>query len=229
MMKRFFSFLIAFSCLALTVLAQSERTADSLAYGKYLSTDELKSALCPETILEVYSTLVAQEQNGTRQTNGDARSAGYLADQYQALSGVIIQPDMLSNYNWQRTGSTTRLPRQLKKRMRAEIEAYRQKAGDPDRARQTLTANLEAFDSLSRNKPLFFRLLKSQGMTPATFATEIYTRSMLTTPQLLKTFMKRPTAEALRRDPGVQFVLGLALYELWLKRGGEAEAVKAQP
>lgn len=228
-MKQFLSCLIILFSLALPLQAQSERAADSLAYGKYLSANELRSALSPETILEVYSTLVAQEQKGNRQTTGDARSAGYLADQYQALSGVIMQPDMVSYYNWQRTGDSAHLSRQLKKRMKAEIGAYRQQAGDLDSARQALAADLVAFDTCSHNKPLFFRLLKSQETTPATFATEIYTRSILTTPHLLKAFMKRPSAEALRRDPGVQLILGLALYELWLKRGGEAETAEGQP
>ncbi len=207
---------------------QHATICDSDIYKKYLSSNKLKTALSPKTILAIYSVLATGEQACETKPPGNPRSLGYLADQYQALSGVIAQPDMLSNYNWKQAGSLARLPHRLRKRMKAEIAAYRLKEGDSDSARITLAANLEAFDSLSQNKPLFFLLFKDQRSDPATFAKHIYDHSIVTNPRMLKAFMKHPSAELLRKDPGVQFILGLALYELWLKRGGEAAAAEPQ-
>lgn len=93
------------------------------------------------------------------------------------------------------------------------------------RNKALLVRQLTAFDSLSHNKPLFFSTIYGKfGGDIKAYVDYLYKRSFLTNCFRLNTFMRWPSAKKIEQDPGVQFIMGLALYELWLKRGGEAVA-----
>ncbi len=82
-----------------------------------------------------------------------------------------------------------------------------------------LVENLRKFDAVSSNKPIFFSTIYSKYKgNIKKYVDALYSKSIMGNPDKLTDFLSAPTAKKLQKDLGVQFAIGLALYDLWIKQ-----------
>ncbi len=83
-----------------------------------------------------------------------------------------------------------------------------------------LVENLQEFDAVSSNKPIFFATIYSKYKgNIKKYVDALYSKSIMGNSYRLTDFLSEPTAKKLQKDLSVQFAIGLALYDLWIKRG----------
>ena len=97
-------------------------------------------------------------------------------------------------------------------------KAYRASYADKGAEKRRLVQALTAFDTAAVNKPVFFSEIygKFKGNI-GKYVDHLYKHSILCSKSRMDKFVRYPKAEELQKDPGVQFVIGMALYELWIK------------
>mgnify|MGYP000532515058 CR=1 FL=1 len=97
-------------------------------------------------------------------------------------------------------------------------KAYRASYKDEGVEKRRLVLALTAFDTVAVNKPVFFSEIygKFKGNI-GKYVDHLYKHSILCSKSRMDKFVRYPKAEELQKDPGVQFVIGMALYELWIK------------
>ncbi len=111
-----------------------------------------------------------------------------------------------------------------------EADAYRASYTDKSAEKRRLVQALAAFDTAAVNKPVFFSEIygKFKGNI-GKYVDHLYKRSILCNQRRMDTFRVYPKkAEDFQKDPGVQFVIGMALYELWIKDVREGRVVERQ-
>lgn len=87
------------------------------------------------------------------------------------------------------------------------------------KARRELVKNLQRFDSLSNNKPFVFVDIKYKYNNDIKrYVRHLYRKSMLLNYFQLQRYDRHPSLKRLQRDPGVQFVIAMALYNAWIKQ-----------
>ncbi len=80
--------------------------------------------------------------------------------------------------------------------------------------------NLRKFDAVSCNKPIFFATIYSQYKGDIEkYVDDLYSKSIMGSKWRMGLFCRWPSAKKLQEDLSVQFAIGLALYDLWIKRG----------
>ncbi len=221
---------------------------DSTAYHAHLSAVNIKDAATLGDLLALHQDLRAKDKpdgdKGIKRGPSNSfvldktLSLGYFsgntinATGYRAEFGDwnhhLTSGFFLGGFDWKASDSENR--DKLCKRIRKQISSYQHAETDKNTDKEELVRQITAFDSLSHNKPLFFSTIYGKfGGDIKAYVDYLYKRSFLTNRFRLNTFMRWPSAKKIEQDPGVQFILGLALYELWLKRGGEAATEKAQP
>lgn len=88
----------------------------------------------------------------------------------------------------------------------------------------TLARDLQAFDSLSGAKPVFFSAVRRlYGSDFSFYASHLCSKSILSDPKRLRRFLEHPTSSEIQTDLGVQFVIGIYLYDLWIKKASARE------
>lgn len=77
---------------------------------------------------------------------------------------------------------------------------------------------LEAFSKAAEHKPKFFVNIDQQyGGDISAYVKDMYDQSCLLNGKQFQRFLRKPSAIRLQNDMGVQFVIGIAIYRLWLK------------
>lgn len=81
---------------------------------------------------------------------------------------------------------------------------------------------LEEFSKVSNHKPKFFVDIAHQydGDISA-YVKDMYDQSCLLNGKQFQRFLRKPSAVKLQNDMGVQFVIGIALYRLWIREQAE--------
>ena len=145
-------------------------------------------------------------------------------------SDFVRDDDLEAGLNWESTAfipdnkeNQLLLPLQ---RLYDSAKAYRASYTDRDAEKQRLVQALMAFDTAAVNKPVFFSEIygKFRGNI-GKYVDHLYRRSILCSMSRMDKFVRYPKAEDLQKDPGVQFVIGIALYELWIKDVREGRVV----
>ena len=79
-----------------------------------------------------------------------------------------------------------------------------------------------AFDKTAHNKPLFFAdIHKTYNDDIEAYVKDMFKTSILIDNRQNQRFLRKPSAETLQNDAGVKFVIGVALYKLWLTQQGK--------
>ncbi len=89
-------------------------------------------------------------------------------------------------------------------------------------AQKELIESLTAFSKTSHNKPLFFAdIHKTYNDDIEAYVKDMFKTSILIDNKQNQRFLRKPSAEKLQNDAGVKFVIGVALYKLWLTQQGK--------
>ncbi len=214
--------LISVMSLAMSaVLAQERNIAqDTLAFRQYLS-DNIGTELSLNLIMRIYSTLADTSLQardyydypgfGDYGANyllvGRDPEHTYYADADAAYFSVP-PPTFIDN---------PKFPLEFKEELKECARRYQRKDRSAERTR--LVENLLKFDSLANNKPIFFATIHSRyGGNIRKYVDDLYGKSIMGSKSRLFRFCRWPTARKLQADLSVQFAIGLALYELWIKQ-----------
>lgn len=77
---------------------------------------------------------------------------------------------------------------------------------------------LETFSKAAEHKPKFFvNIAQQYGGDISAYVKDMYDQSCLLDGKQFQRFLRKPSAIKLQNDMGVQFVIGIALYRLWMK------------
>ena len=70
---------------------------------------------------------------------------------------------------------------------------------------------------MASNKPLFFaEIHQKYNDDIEAYVKDMFNTSVLIDDKQNQRFLRKPSAEKLQNDAGVKFVIGVALYKLWL-------------
>lgn len=88
-----------------------------------------------------------------------------------------------------------------------------------------LVRRLEIFDSLANTKPLFYSEIHSKKYNGdiRKYVKDLYDKSIMGNSKRLRRFCKKQRVKCLPADKGLQYTLGLALYELWIRQVREGK------
>ncbi len=94
---------------------------------------------------------------------------------------------------------------------------FRSKYPKKSIAQKELIEALKGFDKAAHNKPLFFAdIHKSYNDDIEAYVKDMFKSSILIDNKQNQRFLRKPSAEKMQNDAGVKFVIGIALYRLWL-------------
>ncbi len=145
-------------------------------------------------------------------------------------SDFVRDDDLEAGLVW---GSTASIPDSKENRFLLPLQrlydsakAYRASYKDEGAEKRRLVQALTTFDTAAVNKPVFFSEIygKFKGNI-GKYVDHLYKRSILCRKSRMDKFVRYPKTEDLQKDPGVQFVIGMALYELWIKDVREGRVV----
>ena len=84
-------------------------------------------------------------------------------------------------------------------------------------AQKELVFQLNAFNKMAHNKPLFFAdIHQVYNDDFDAYVKYMFKNSILIDNKQNQRFLRNPSSEKLQNDIGVRFVIGVALYKLWL-------------
>lgn len=231
----FFMAIYASASQSADTIVISPTPADTAAFRDYLRPCSLIKAAHIPTLIKIYRNLgKPKSPDNVLVLYGNFITSGSLPRHSTEPYFPIYNPvtdvgDIRGRIVATCETDNERFPNILRRKLRNTFNFYRQTHKDTRADKELLVRQLTAFDSLSQNKPLFYSTIYGKfGGNIKAYVDDLYKRSILTNRYRLNTFIFWPSAEKLERDPGVQLILGLALYELWLKRGGEAAAAETQ-
>lgn len=99
-----------------------------------------------------------------------------------------------------------------------EVKRYCASYEDKKAEQARLVRALTAFDTLAAQKPIFYAdIYNKYGGSVEKYVNTLFRKSILFRESRLESFVDHPTTKKLQADPGVQFVISLALYESWIK------------
>ncbi len=108
-------------------------------------------------------------------------------------------------------------PDSLRNMFKLCYHSFRREYPNNQRIKNDLNAQLNAFDKESTNKPLFFKNIKAEYNNDISkYVDDLCKKSILLNERKYQKFLHRPSAKKVIRDMGVQFVISVSLYRLWL-------------
>ncbi len=219
--------LILWGLMTLSVSAQKTKTfeQDTLAFRTYLS-DNIGTTIDVQRLINIYNRL------NTRKS-GDKEIyrtfPAYLGDGF-SYSGPVFHSDapdageqkvIVTWKNWGGHWSVdnARFPDSLRMGLIHDARAYRD-GKDMNAEKARLVENLRKFDAASDNKPIFFATIYAQYKGDIEkYVDDLYSKSIMGSKWRMGLFCRWPSAKKLQEDLSVQFAIGLALYDLWIKQG----------
>lgn len=110
------------------------------------------------------------------------------------------------------------LPDSLRHELLAQVRYYRWTHPDRRADKKRLVENISAFRAGATARPPFLHDIDSlYGGSVEKYVDALYGKSILGSKWRMAMFTRKPTVKRLVEDPGVQFALDLALYDLWVK------------
>lgn len=215
----FFLFFM-FICGCTAQVVEKSISQDTLAFRQYM-TNNIGTALDIENILSSYKRLKGQEEELVHRPSDRMWNDPFDSYTYNSLSGpitgaTIVSPSDGGSDSYKRMGRGT-IPRSVRRAIREKARAYFESVKDVRVEKAKLVHNLQAFDSLSNNKPVCFaQIHQKYGGDYKAYVDDLYSNSFMANEKALKKFLRHPSSQKLGRDPVVQFSLSLALYERWI-------------
>ncbi len=224
-MKKQFLFVIVLVLSPLRLIGENIFIQDSVAFRDYLS-NNIGTAMDVSRLVNIYHRL-----NTPKSGNKEIRRTfpDYFGDGF-SYSGPVFHSDapdageqkiIVTWRNWGGHWSVdnARFPDSLRMGLIHDARAYR--AGKDMKAEKArLVDNLRKFDAVSCNKPVFFATIYSQYKGDIEkYVDDLYSKSIMGSKWRMGLFCRWPSAKKLQEDLSVQFAIGLALYDLWIKRG----------
>jgi len=224
--------LIVFLCLALSLchLAAQEQTAeaDTAAYRQYFTEKYVGNYVSLSTLSTLFRHLQLWPRPNASNANSwafipcDVDLVNFTYSTHPAYPSKFIEHD---NYEIGRAGGSAFSPfdpyaiyDNALKKMYEGAKAYIASCKDKNAEKQRLVRALTAFDSVSTHKPIFYADIYGRFKgSAAKYVDYLFKKSFLFRKSHLEKFVRYPKAKTLQRDLGVQFVIGLALYESWIR------------
>ncbi len=226
--------LFVYVCSASILFAQ-KRTVfqDTLAFRQYLS-DNIGTAMNAQALVKIYQRLSMPYRKGEVKVSSEIEPPApvYKAYEYNGSPDGKASFFLYGGKNlgdWTTSSGTywhldnAKFPDSLRNSLKEDFYRYHAKK-DMKVEKARLVRNLEQFDSLSGNKPIFFATIHSRyGGNIRKYVDDLYGKSIMGSKSRLFRFCRWPTARKLQADLSVQFAIGLALYELWIKQVRDGE------
>ena len=126
-------------------------------------------------------------------------------------------------YTWRKYDDIN-FPDSLKKEFKTRFIIYKRAFPKKKQAMQNLVESLKDFQQHAKHFPLFYGTIKKdfKGNIDA-YVKHMFNQSILLDASKYQKFLRKPSSFKLANDPGVQFIVGLELYRLWLKQQQEEE------
>ncbi len=214
--------LIFLSFITFSVSAQDTTTLeqDSIAFRTYLS-DNIGTAMNVERLMSAHYRLA--HYNSKNRENVSYNKTNMGTESY--FRGILGVPDHTArSWGGKWSVDNARFPDSLRIGLIRDARAYREgKNLKAEKAR--LVDNLRKFDAVSTNKPIFFATIYSEYKGDIEkYVDDLYSKSIMGSKWRMTLFCRWPSAKKLQNDLSVQFAIGLALYDLWIKQSKEEMA-----
>ncbi len=110
-------------------------------------------------------------------------------------------------------------PDSLKNIIKLCHQTFREEYPQIKHFKKQLTSQIKSFDSMAKSKPLFFAdIYKDYNNDIAAYVNALCKESVLINENKYQQFLRKPTAEKIIDDLGVQFIIDVSLYKLWLNQ-----------
>ena len=199
---------------------------DTLAFRQYFS-ENIGTRTDLQALMQLYHRLSATYTKAEREQVSSKLNppgdAGGGSEIHWNDRGYITYVGFKDAGNWNAYPGYGRLdnflfPDTLREPLMRNIYRYRYDYKQCATDKAALVEALRAFDSVAVHKPVFYADIYSTFKGDyKKYVDHLYKRSFLCNNQRMTLFARRPEKVKIQKDPGVQFVIGLALYELWIK------------
>lgn len=209
------TFLLSLQPLSNEIKAQEySLERDTLAYQEYLSAEKIGRCVDVSLLFQLNESLKVKSVSKLLYSGSITRSFGH--DHVHPETPVYEWGYMCSPFEWKMDNE--RFPNAVRYELLSQVRAYRRLYDRESELKAQLVAALSAFDSVANNRPLFFHTIYTDyGGNIEKYVSYLLRKSILFNPLRMTFFTRKPSNKRLQRDLGVQFVIGLALYESWIR------------
>jgi len=193
---------------------ESTVARDTAAFQQYLSAEKIGRCVDVSLLFKIYQGLKTIP-NPKLQRSGTI-SENHSTDRIHPEVPVYEWGYMSSPFAWQL--DSEHFPNAVRHELLRQVRSYRHSHPNTSQLKEQLIAALTAFDSVADNRPLFFYTIDSKYKgSIKKYVSRLLKKSMFFNPWRMTLFTRHPSGKKLQRDLGVQFVIGLALYESWIR------------
>ncbi len=235
-MKRFL-LLCLITCGAALNAQKNDICEDSLAFYTYLYDNNIGRAMDVPMLIKIYNYLSSADINKRKvRVSSDLPEVNtiYVRGSYPlrkrtykdrscrvfAVSYNNVGIADFSGTKYWRVDNA-KFPDSLRLNLVNDARYYRENF-DMKAEKARLVENLRKFDAASDNKPIFFATIYSKYKGDIEkYVDDLYSKSIMGNPWRMTRFCRWPSAKKLQKDLSVQFAIGLALYDLWIKQNRE--------
>lgn len=227
-MMRFFAILVVSLVSSIGACSQTVVTdSDRVAFERHLS----------ETFAEYYPVQLLQRMY--RQMDAyahDSVKGRYVLSDFGNSEGNCVAADH-SEDGPQMTYTPTRMvgkvqgfaatdrhyddrafPDSLRQAFKSCFSQLRHDYPNKRKWQKSMLSSLTAFKKEAKHMPMFFaEVQREYGDNLSLYVKDLFHESVLLDGSQYQRFLRRPSATRLLCDKGVQFVMGIALYRLWLE------------
>ena len=229
-MRRLFIFFATILC-SINAVGQNVpiTKSDSIVYEQYLSKTFAQYYSLPllqkiYKYMDAYSKNNADDRYVLKESHDNPGWALANKAPFGALSGsestVMVGTDGGGgSFRSYRFYDDRAFPDSLRTAFKFAYSDFRSKYPKKSVAQKDLVEALTAFSKTAHNKPLFFAdIHNSYNDDIKAYVKDMFKTSILIDNKQNQRFLRKPSAEKLQNDAGVKFVIGVALYKLWLKQ-----------
>ena len=236
-MLRFVIFVLFFFVYSFSESQVNSIQRDTLAFRQYFS-ENIGTRTDLQALMQLYHRLSATYTKAEREQVSSKLSppgdVGGGSEIHWNDRGYITYVGFKDAGNWNAYPGYGRLdnflfPDTLREPLMRNIYRYRYDYKQRATDKAALVEALRAFDSVAVHKPVFYADIYSTFKGDyKKYVDHLYKRSFLCNNQRMTLFARRPEKVKIQEDPGVQFVIGMALYELWIKDVREGRVAEAK-
>jgi len=213
--------LLLVSLLSIEAMPSQTIATDTLAFRQYLSHSTVADYVQVRTLAKLYQAMAgglvrSPDKSTSEDIPHDSFYNNYTYSPQADCPSLFVIEDDFSFFEAQAANAS--VPNHLIRKLSDSIKSYRLSFEDVDAEKQRLVRALTAFDSVSTHKPIFYADIYGRFKgSAAKYVDYLFKKSFLFRKSHLEKFVRYPKAKTLQHDLGVQFVIGLALYESWIR------------
>lgn len=217
-MKKLLALLFIFFCATALYSQPSKENKDAQAFELYLSNTFAKYYPLP-VLQRFYKYMNAHRKDSINDryvlTYADENPGWAPANSYYSFTTMIGKE---SNTNISIRHYDDRLfPDSLRCLFKTLYAKFRKQYPCKKITQKELVFQLKAFNKMAHNKPLFFAdIHQVYNDDFDVYVKYMFKNSILIDDKQNQRFLRNPSSEKLQNDIGVRFVIGVALYKLWL-------------